>query len=519
MIPEFKMAASSSSSEHQQKSSRQHLEHLSKASLMEAFQKPLTTATAVDVADPNWKSALQEPTKDLRAKTEDVKQLLDVQFDQMGLKRELQMGIFEMGFESPSPIQERAIPKILEGHNGQMCDVMARAKNGTGKTGAFLIPLLQKIDTQDQTTGHPQALVIVPTRELALQTSAICMALGKHMKVQVMVSTGGTDLKDDIMRLQQTVHVVVATPGRILDLMEKNVAVMDRCKMLVLDEADKLLSQDFGQLLDRILVHLPKERQLLLFSATFPQSVDAFKSRLNNPQIINLMNELTLKGITEFYAYVQEKQKVHCLNTLFAKLNINQSIIFCNSSQRAVLLSRKITELGYSCYCIHSRMPQEIRNRIFHDFRTGTVRNLVCTDLFTRGIDVQAVNVVINFDFPRMAETYLHRIGRSGRFGHLGVAINLITNDDRDTLHKIETELGTEIKPIPKEVDKRLYVAESQQDLEESFIKAIATNKMAGASASATSGCGASSNNQQQTSDQLVHPLQRTTPSGLPEVC
>lgn len=172
------------------------------------------------------------------------------------------------------------------------------------------------------------------------------------------------------------------------------------------------------------------------------------------------MDELTLKGVTQYYAFVQERQKVHCLNTLFSKLQINQSIIFCNSTQRVELLAKKITDLGYSCYYIHAKMAQAHRNRVFHDFRAGLCRNLVCSDLFTRGIDIQAVNVVINFDFPKMAETYLHRIGRSGRFGHLGIAINLITYDDRFALHRIEQELGTEIKPIPKVIDPALYVAE-----------------------------------------------------------
>nr|7DTJ_A Chain A, ATP-dependent RNA helicase cgh-1 [Caenorhabditis elegans] len=174
------------------------------------------------------------------------------------------------------------------------------------------------------------------------------------------------------------------------------------------------------------------------------------------------MEELTLLGVTQYYAFVQEKQKVHCLNTLFRKLQINQSIIFCNSTQRVELLAKKITEIGYSCYYIHSKMAQNHRNRVFHDFRQGNCRNLVCSDLLTRGIDIQAVNVVINFDFPRNAETYLHRIGRSGRFGHLGVAINLITYEDRHTLRRIEQELRTRIEPIPKTVDPKLYVADQQ---------------------------------------------------------
>ncbi|KAF8923898.1 DExD/H-box ATP-dependent RNA helicase dhh1, partial [Haplosporangium bisporale] len=188
---------------------------------------------------------------------------------------------------------------------------------------------------------------------------------------------------------------------------------------------------------------------------------------LVKPYEINLMDELTLRGVTQYYAFVEERQKVHCLNTLFSKLQINQSIIFCNSTNRVELLAKKITELGYSCFYSHAKMLQSHRNRVFHDFRNGVCRNLVCSDLLTRGIDIQAVNVVINFDFPKNAETYLHRIGRSGRFGHLGLAINLITYEDRFNLYKIEQELGTEIQAIPPVIDKRLYVAPSALDAQQ----------------------------------------------------
>lgn len=186
---------------------------------------------------------------------------------------------------------------------------------------------------------------------------------------------------------------------------------------------------------------------------------------MNSPYEINLMDELTLRGITQYYAFVEEKQKVHCLNTLFNKLQINQSIIFCNSTNRVELLAKKITELGYSCFYSHARMLQHNRNRVFHDFRNGVCRNLVCSDLLTRGIDIQAVNVVINFDFPKNAETYLHRIGRSGRFGHLGLAINLINWEDRFNLYRIEQELGTEIQPIPSVIEKKLYVYETPETI------------------------------------------------------
>ncbi|KAI0513913.1 hypothetical protein KFK09_009945 [Dendrobium nobile] len=371
-------------------------------------------------------------------------------FEDYFLKRELLMGIYEKGFERPSPIQEESIPIALTGR-----DILARAKNGTGKTAAFCIPALEKID---QDKNVIQVVILVPTRELALQTSQVCKELAKHLKVQVMVTTGGTSLKDDVMRLYQPVHLIAGTPGRILDLAKKGVCVLQDCSMLIMDEADKLLSPEFQPSIEQLIHFLPENRQILLFSATFPVTVKDFKDRyLRKPYIINLMDELTLKGITQYYAFVEERQKVHCLNTLFSKLQINQSIIFCNSVNRVELLAKKITELGFSCFYIHAKMLQDHRNRVFHDFRNGACRNLVCTDLFTRGIDIQAVNVVINFDFPKNSETYLHRVGRSGRFGHLGLAVNLITYEDRFNLYRIEQELGTEIKQIPSQIDQAIY--------------------------------------------------------------
>ncbi|KAF6102953.1 DEAD-box helicase 6 [Phyllostomus discolor] len=373
-------------------------------------QQAQSMTTTIKPGD-DWKKTLKLPPKDLRIKTSDVTSTKGNEFEDYCLKRELLMGIFEMGWEKPSPIQEESIPIALSGR-----DILARAKNGTGKSGAYLIPLLERLDLKKD---NIQAMVIVPTRELALQVSQICIQVSKHMGgAKVMATTGGTNLRDDIMRLDDTVHVVIATPGRILDLIKKGVAKVDHVQMIVLDEADKLLSQDFVQIMEDIILTLPKNRQILLYSATFPLSVQKFM------------------------------------------LQINQSIIFCNSSQRVELLAKKISQLGYSCFYIHAKMRQEHRNRVFHDFRNGLCRNLVCTDLFTRGIDIQAVNVVINFDFPKLAETYLHRIGRSGRFGHLGLAINLITYDDRFNLKSIEEQLGTEIKPIPSNIDKSLYVAE-----------------------------------------------------------
>eukprot|EP01060_Flectonema_neradi_P037943 TRINITY_DN77_c1_g1_i1.p1 TRINITY_DN77_c1_g1~~TRINITY_DN77_c1_g1_i1.p1 ORF type:complete len:408 (+),score=60.56 TRINITY_DN77_c1_g1_i1:130-1353(+) len=401
--------------------------------------------------DEDWMAQLKKPAPDERKQTEDVTATKGMQFKDFQLRRELLMGIYEKGFENPSPIQEECIPYAVAG-----MDILARAKNGTGKTGAFLIPAIQKLDVQDK---RIQVVVLIPTRELALQTSQVAKELSKHMDgCAVMVTTGGTSLHDDILRCSQAVHLLVATPGRLVDLASKSIANLEKCTMCILDEADKLLSPEFQPLVEQTLTFMPKQKQVLLFSATFPCTVRQFVDKhMNNPHQVNLMDELTLKGISQFYAFVDGKQKLHCLNSLFSRLQINQSIIFCNSVNRVELLAKKITELGYSCFYIHAKMLQTHRNKVFHDYKQGICRTLVSSDLFTRGIDVPSVNVVINFDFPRNSETYLHRIGRSGRFGHLGLAINFITYEDRFNLYKIEQELETEIKPIPPEIDKALY--------------------------------------------------------------
>ncbi|KAL1192122.1 DEAD-box ATP-dependent RNA helicase 6 [Cardamine amara subsp. amara] len=419
-------------------------------SYVDEVEKTVQSDANNDSNNEDWKATLKLPPRDNRYQTEDVTATKGNEFEDYFLKRDLLRGIYEKGFEKPSPIQEESIPIALTGS-----DILARAKNGTGKTGAFCIPTLEKIDPENNVI---QAVILVPTRELALQTSQVCKELSKYLEIEVMVTTGGTSLRDDIMRLYQPVHLLVGTPGRILDLAKKGVCVLKDCAMLVMDEADKLLSAEFQPSIEELIQFLPQNRQILMFSATFPVTVKSFKDRyLEKPYIINLMDQLTLMGVTQYYAFVEERQKVHCLNTLFSKLQINQSIIFCNSVNRVELLAKKITELGYSCFYIHAKMVQDHRNRVFHDFRNGACRNLVCTDLFTRGIDIQAVNVVINFDFPRTSESYLHRVGRSGRYGHLGLAVNLVTYEDRFKMYQTEQELGTEIKPIPSLIDKAIY--------------------------------------------------------------
>ena len=369
---------------------------------------------------------------------------------------ELLKGIYEKGYDTPSPVQEEVIPVALERKN-----IIARAKNGTGKTGSFVIPILQLIKTNMNNINSIQALILVPTRELALQISSTVKEIGKYLNVQCMVSTGGTNLKEDIHRLRnQTapVHVVVGTPGRVLDLSYKGIMNLSKCSILVLDEADKLLSKDFQKTVENIIKNLPSLKQTMLFSATFPLDVRNFQQKyMSNSVLKNLMEELTLFGVTQYYTYIEEKLKLNCLHTLFQKLEINQAIIFCNTTKRVKLLAKKVFEMGMSCFFIHAQMDQQERNKVFHDFRNNACRCLVSTDLMTRGIDIPNVNVVFNFDFPKNSETYLHRIGRSGRFGHLGIAISFVTDDDVKNYYTIKKELDTDIEPMPQNIDRNKY--------------------------------------------------------------
>ncbi|XP_050875845.1 DEAD-box ATP-dependent RNA helicase 8 [Lathyrus oleraceus] len=240
-----------------------------------------------------------------------------------------------------------------QGQSKAACHASTSSGSSNGYS-AFCIPALKKID---QDNGVIQVVILAPTRELALQTSQVCKELAKHLQIQVLLTTGGTSLKDDIMRLYRLVHLLVGTPGRILDLAKKGVCILKDYSMLVMDEVDKLLSPEFQPSIEQLIQFLPSSRQILMFSTTFPVTIKDFKDRyLRKPYIINLMDELTLKGITRFYAFVEERQKVHCLNTLFSKLQINQSIIFYNSVNRIELLAKKITELGYLCFYIHAKM-------------------------------------------------------------------------------------------------------------------------------------------------------------------
>ncbi|KAJ5066383.1 atp-dependent RNA helicase ddx6-related [Anaeramoeba ignava] len=387
-----------------------------------------------------------------REKTSDVTSSTTPDFQGYNFHRNLLRGIHECGYEKPSPIQEQAIPLILKGY-----DVVARAKNGTGKTATFLIPSIEKIDFSKNTV---QVLIIAPTKELAMQISIETKKLGNFDDIQVMHLTGGSKIDEDLARLKKTVHVLVCTIGKLHNFASEGILDLSNVSVLIMDEADKLLTEiDSRSKIEDVMKLCPQKKQTLLFSATFPFEIQSFiEGNLHQVKYVNTMDGLTLLGVKQYYVSLNEDQKIICLNNLFSSLQINQSVIFCNTINRVEKLRQTILDQGYSCLYIHSKMSNEERAQVFHNFRDGKVRHLIASDVVTRGIDNQSVNVVINFDFPDNSDTYLHRIGRSGRFGHRGLAISFITNPDEPSILKIEEELEHKIEPLPQQVDPSLYV-------------------------------------------------------------
>lgn len=365
-------------------------------------------------------------------------------FDDMNLKEELLRGIYGYGFEEPSAIQKRGIVPII-GHR----DVIAQAQSGTGKTATFAIGILQKIDLSRR---EVQALVLAPTRELATQIQSVIMAIGDRMDVQVHACVGGTSVAADMQRLQQGVHIIVGTPGRVHDMIERKMLPTAAIKLFCLDEADEMLSRGFNEQIYNIFQFLPSSVKVVLISATMPKEVlEVTSNFMENPvRIMVKSDELTLEGIKQYYIdVVQEEYKYDTLVDLYKSLSIVQAVIFCNMRRKVEQLTQQLTASEFTVSALHGDMPQEERNRIMKDFREGRSRILITTDLLARGIDVQQVSVVINYDFPQEKENYLHRIGRSGRFGRKGVSINLITQSDAPMLKEIEKYYSTQIQEMP----------------------------------------------------------------------
>ena len=369
-------------------------------------------------------------------------------FDEMGLPDNLLRGIYAHGFEKPSMIQRKAIVPIREGR-----DVLAQAQSGTGKTGAFSIGSMCRVDP---TLKKPQILVLVPTRELAQQIEYVATHLGSHLPLSVYAATGGTPLGTDLRALERGAQYVIGTPGRIYDLMHRGALQRQHLNVLIMDEADQMLEDRFReQVLCILQLGFPKETRIALFSATMPQEVIEFSEKLlQNPvRILVPPEEVTLDGIKQYYVELQrEDWKYEVLCDLYQQLNINQAIIYCNKRQKVEWLAEKMSAQGFPLSFIHGEMDVEERRRRMTDFRKGGIRVLISTDLLARGIDVQQVSLVINYELPVQRENYVHRIGRSGRFGRKGVSINLLVGDEMKLMKEIETHYATTLTTLPEDL-------------------------------------------------------------------
>jgi len=368
-------------------------------------------------------------------------------FDNLSLQEDLLRGIYAYGFEKPSAIQQRAIMPLVKGH-----DIIAQAQSGTGKTATFTIGILQRLDFS---TPDCQALILAPTRELAQQIQKVVVALGDYLTAKCHACIGGTRVSDDIGKLRNGVHIVVGTPGRVYDMLCRNVLRPDRIKLFILDEADEMLSRGFKDQIYDIFQLLPSRVQVGLFSATMPQEALEITERfMRDPvRILVKRDELTLEGIKQFYISVdREDWKFDTLCDLYDTLNITQAVIFCNTRRKVDFLTDKMRSKEFTVSSTHGDVGQKERDIILNEFRTGSSRVLITTDLLARGIDVQQVSLVINYDLPRNLENYIHRIGRSGRFGRKGVAINFVTHEDLRSLRELEQFYNTQIEEMPAHV-------------------------------------------------------------------
>jgi len=368
-------------------------------------------------------------------------------FEDMKLKKDLLRGIFGYGFVKPSTIQQKGIMPLV-----MKKDTIAQAQSGSGKTATFAIGVLQNVDFEDLKT---QALIIAPTRELALQIFEVVKNLGVYLKAQVHLCTGGTQVQEDKKRLKDGVHVVVGTPGRIRDMMNRQILDSTYLKMLIIDEADEMLGMGFLEQINEIIKLIPPDCQIGLFSATIPpEIIKLTESIMNNPAKILVKKEnLTLEGIKQYYlSCSNDSNKYDNLYEIFANIDVNQCIIYCNTKEKAERLAEQMREKDFVVSCIHGSMPQETRNQVMKEFREGASRILISTDLLARGIDVQQVGLVINLELPSKKENYIHRIGRSGRFGRRGIAINLVSAHEANYMIEIQEFYHTQIMPLPNDL-------------------------------------------------------------------
>ncbi|EYU29144.1 hypothetical protein ABFS82_05G120700 [Erythranthe guttata] len=365
-------------------------------------------------------------------------------FDEMGIKDDLLRGIYNYGFEKPSAIQQRAVLPIISGR-----DVIAQAQSGTGKTSMIALAACQIADTK---SSEVQALILSPTRELAAQTEKVILGIGDYINVKAHACIGGKSVGEDIRKLEHGVHVVSGTPGRVCDMIKRRTLRTKSIKLLILDESDEMLSRGFKDQIYDIYRYLPAELQVVLISATLPNEILEITSKfMTDPvRILVKRDELALEGIKQFFVAVErEEWKLDTLCDLYDQLIITQAVIFCNTKDKVDWLARQMRDNNFTVSSIHGDMPQRERDAIMGEFRSGQTRVLITTDVWARGLDVQQVSLVINYDLPNNRELYIHRIGRSGRFGRKGVAINFVNSDDIKILRDIEQYYNAQIDEMP----------------------------------------------------------------------
>jgi ATP-dependent RNA helicase RhlE len=364
-------------------------------------------------------------------------------FNQLGLSAELLRAVEDKGYLEATPIQQQAIPHILEGR-----DILAAAQTGTGKTAGFTLPLLQRLQYSTTNRRSIRALVLTPTRELAAQVAESARVYGKHLPFRTATIFGGVSINTQIARLRKGVDIVVATPGRLMDHMQQRTIDLSKVELLVLDEADRMLDMGFIRDIRKILKVLPADRQNLLFSATFSNDIRRLAGDfLNDPTQIEIAaRNKPVDLVSQVVHPVDKRRKRELLSHRIGKGNWQQVLVFTRTKHGANRLAEQLTNDGIKSAAIHGNKSQTARTRALHDFKTGAVRVLVATDIAARGLDIDRLPHVVNFEMPHVPEDYVHRIGRTARAGQKGHAISLVCIDEQKLLRDIETLLGCEIE-------------------------------------------------------------------------
>jgi ATP-dependent RNA helicase RhlE len=379
-------------------------------------------------------------------------------FQELGLSKELLQAVSDSGYTTPTPVQANAIPAVLNGD-----DVLAGAQTGTGKTAGFTLPMLHLLQPKAGKTKHIRALVLTPTRELAAQIGESVETYGKHLPIRSTVVFGGVGINPQIAKLRRGVDILVATPGRLLDLVNQGKADLSKVEFFVLDEADRMLDMGFIHDIRKVLKLLPKKRQNLLFSATFSNEIKKLASGfLHNPTYIEVARNETSHQVTQVVYPVNKSQKRAVLSKLISEGNWQQVLVFTKTKHGANRLTKQLETDGINAAAIHGNKSQTARTKALAGFKDGTIRVLVATDIAARGLDINQLPHVVNYELPNVAEDYVHRIGRTGRAGNTGEAMSLVSIDEDKLLRGIERLIK---KDIPKVSIEGFEATEKLSDL------------------------------------------------------